>query len=71
MRQLSAILRVADGLDRAHTQNSSIHNLTREDSGWVLYITPGHIVNLWGAKEKSDLWNQVFGPLNIQPWEDM
>ncbi|GEM49368.1 Ppx/GppA phosphatase family protein [Deinococcus cellulosilyticus] len=71
VRQLSAILRVADGLDRAHTQNSSIHSLIKEGNTWVLYVTPGHIVNLWGAKEKSDLWNQVFGPLNILPWEDM
>ncbi|GGJ56245.1 Ppx/GppA phosphatase family protein [Deinococcus roseus] len=71
VRQLSAILRVADGLDRAHTQNSIIHSLIKEGTGWVLYVTPGHIVNLWGAKEKSDLWNQVFGPLNILQWDEV
>lgn len=70
VRQLSAILRVADGLDRSHSQSSSIHTLIKEGSGWVLYVQPGHVVNLWGAKEKSDLWNQVFGPLNVLAWEE-
>ena len=63
VRRLAGILRIADGLDRTHTQGVTALNLAR--SRGVLRIRveaqedPG--VNLWGASHKCALFERAFG----------
>ncbi|GGJ88171.1 exopolyphosphatase [Deinococcus aquiradiocola] len=64
--QLAAILRVADGLDRAHTQAARIRGLHRDGRGWVLRVSGAHGLELDGVTQKGDLWAQTFGPLRVE-----
>lgn len=66
VEQLAAILRVADGLDRTHAGQASIVNLDRHTVGWSLIVTGANPLDLAGAREKADLWERTFGPLNIE-----
>lgn len=64
--KLSAILRVADGLDRTHTGQSQIVDLHREDGGWTLTVAGVTALDLAGAQDKSDVWKQVYGKLRVE-----
>ncbi len=64
VRKLSAILRVADGLDRSHT--SSIKSIElKQDGKNITFILHGDSSNIeleiWGAESKKKLFEDVFG----------
>jgi len=68
VRRLAAILRVADGLDRTH--DDVVRNVTVERGPEGLRIL-AHIIEdagaeLWAARKKADLFDQVFGPVSIE-----
>ncbi|MFC6592226.1 HD domain-containing protein [Deinococcus lacus] len=67
--QLSAILRVADGLDRSQASGSKVRRLERSGNGWRLEVTAANALDLAGAESKADLWEREFGPLNIAALE--
>jgi exopolyphosphatase / guanosine-5'-triphosphate,3'-diphosphate pyrophosphatase len=64
--QLAAILRVADGLDRSHTQQAHILELSRQPQGLCLRVKGIHSLEQEGVAQKGDLWAQVFGPLILE-----
>ena len=66
VRHLAGILRLADGLDRSHTQNVRVTGieLRKSDVTFVLCATEDASVNVWGAERKSTLFRRVFG---LQP----
>ena len=64
--QLAAVLRVADGLDRSHSQSARILDLTREGRGWLLRVSGVHELELEGVRQKGDLWGQLFGELRVE-----
>ena len=64
--KLAAILRVADGLDRTHAGQSRIVDLHRGGGSWTLTVSGAAPLDLIGAQEKSDLWQQVYGELTVQ-----
>lgn len=64
IRKLSAILRIADGLDRSHT--SSIKEIECEiEDGKVTFLISGNTdsieLEIWGANSKKKLFEEVFG----------
>lgn len=63
VRRLSAILRLADGLDRAHTQ--SVHAVSVRTEGRavrMLVEAPTDIgFELWSAEHKGELFRRAFG----------
>jgi exopolyphosphatase/guanosine-5'-triphosphate,3'-diphosphate pyrophosphatase len=67
VRRLSAILRVADGLDRGHIAAVSSFSLTSSRAGLNLALmgnkeTPrGLTLEIWGAERKKLLFEEVFG----------
>jgi exopolyphosphatase/guanosine-5'-triphosphate,3'-diphosphate pyrophosphatase len=63
VRRLSAFLRVADGLDRTHTQQiKSIRCRRRKNQIWVIVCAAQRPeVDLWGAQQKGKLFRKVFG----------
>lgn len=66
--RLAAILRVADGLDRAHAGGTQFRELrrARAEDGWTLHVTGATPLDLAGAREKADLWTREFGPLTFR-----
>jgi len=74
--QLAAVLRVADGLDRSHSQSARIVDLVpleggrqeagRSGRGLLLKVSGVHGLELSGVRQKGDLWEQTFGPLKVQ-----
>ncbi|TSA82556.1 Ppx/GppA family phosphatase [Deinococcus detaillensis] len=64
--KLTAILRVADGLDRTHSSQSQIVDLHREGGSWVLTVAGVTALDLAGAQDKSDVWRQVYGELKVE-----
>lgn len=63
VRALSAILRVADGMDRTHTQSVRSVRLTIHD-GEALFTADADqepAVDLWGAERKAELFARQFG----------
>jgi exopolyphosphatase/guanosine-5'-triphosphate,3'-diphosphate pyrophosphatase len=64
--QLAAILRVADALDRSHTQSISSVILIRCKDGWHLSTAPMPLgpQEIHGLTKKSDLWEKIHGKLN-------
>lgn len=66
VRQLAAILRVADGLDRSHAGQSTISDLHRDGEEWVLSVRGATQLDRVGFGEKADLWRQVYGPLRLE-----
>lgn len=64
--QLSAILRLADSLDRSHTQQAQIVDLCRQEKGLLLRVRGVHSLELEGIAQKGDLWEQVFGSLEVE-----
>jgi len=63
VQKLSAILRIADALDRAHDQNLSIKNVIIENN--ICYISTDFVDDLslvdMSLKDKSSLFDEVFG----------
>ena len=63
VKKLSAILRVADGLDRSHYQNvQKLEIDNREDKVNFYLTTMGDPeLEIWGAERKSELFQKVTG----------
>jgi exopolyphosphatase/guanosine-5'-triphosphate,3'-diphosphate pyrophosphatase len=63
VRRLSALLRLADGLDRTHRQRiRSVHCDWRDDRLVVTAVADEMPeVDLWGARQKGKLFEQLFG----------
>ncbi|NNJ11898.1 CHAD domain-containing protein [Chloroflexales bacterium ZM16-3] len=60
--QLSAILRVADGLDDSHSQTTSLIGVEDVEGGLLLRLGGPHAADDGvRATEKADLWRRVFG----------
>ena len=63
IRKLSALLRVADGLDRSHFQN--VQNLeikkTKNKISFLITTEGDPELEIWGAKRKSALFEKVTG----------
>jgi len=68
VRRLSAILRVADGLDRTHTQSVAAVTLRRREGGWALEARSARdaSADVWGAGRKAGLFEREFGHLEIR-----
>lgn len=69
VRQLSAILRVADGLDRTHMQSVRDLSLAVNDGSVDLALAADAEpeVDIWGAVRKSGLFRKVFKrPVNVE-----
>jgi exopolyphosphatase / guanosine-5'-triphosphate,3'-diphosphate pyrophosphatase len=72
VRQLAAILRVAGGLDRSHTQQ--VHGLTVTHHGGTTEIRvqarqyPD--LDIWGARRRAELFEKVFDTHLTIDWED-
>ncbi len=63
IKRLSAILRVADGLDRSHYQNVQKFDLeiTKNELIFHLYVQSDPQLEIWGAGRKSHLLREVTG----------
>jgi exopolyphosphatase/guanosine-5'-triphosphate,3'-diphosphate pyrophosphatase len=61
--KMASILRVADALDRGHTQHIHIHKVERRAETIVLHTQGGHDISLelMGVEEKSGLFQNAFG----------
>ena len=61
VKQLAAILRIADGLDHGHIQNAQIKSFRKRNDLYYLSVdSGGYSGNIKWAQNKSDLWNSVF-----------
>jgi exopolyphosphatase/guanosine-5'-triphosphate,3'-diphosphate pyrophosphatase len=62
VRRLAAILRIADGLDRTHTQLVESVNLTRSAHRYTLIARSAHDISadIWGAQRKADVFEREF-----------
>ncbi|MBL0926977.1 MAG: Ppx/GppA family phosphatase [Phycisphaerales bacterium] len=63
VRRLAAVLRIADGLDRTHTQNITSVSLRLKSRTAVFTVQARSdpAVDIWGAERKSRLFAKVFG----------
>ncbi|HEV3117007.1 MAG TPA: hypothetical protein VGY58_08150 [Gemmataceae bacterium] len=63
VRRLSAILRVADGFDRMHTQRIQSVRCRGKDDRVYITVTADQSpdVDLWGAQQKGKFFGKVFG----------
>jgi len=63
VKRLSAILRVADGLDRSHYQNVEKLEIDNKPEKINFYITTmgDPELEIWGAERKSELFQKVTG----------
>lgn len=63
VRGLAAILRIADGLDRTHTQSVGDVHVELHDghAAFLVASETSPAVNIWGAERKARLFEQVFG----------
>lgn len=72
VRRMSALLRVADGLDRTHTQR--VQAVECENGGEVIRITAvspsSPDVDLWGAEQKGKLFENVFKKKLAFQWRE-
>lgn len=72
VKKLSALLRVADGLDRSHYQNVQKLEIEEDKDHITFYITTESDpeLEIWGAMRKSHLFEKVIGKtLEIYPKE--
>lgn len=72
VKKMSALLRVADGLDRSHYQNVQKLEIEKGEDKIMLYITTegDPELEIWGAMRKSHLFEKVTGKtLAIYPKE--
>jgi exopolyphosphatase/guanosine-5'-triphosphate,3'-diphosphate pyrophosphatase len=70
VRQLAAILRVADGLDRTHTQRVTAVGVEtgRARIRLVLEAVSDPQVEMWDAQRKAGLFARVFGAAPVLAW---
>ncbi|HEY7684733.1 MAG TPA: Ppx/GppA phosphatase family protein [Gemmatimonadales bacterium] len=70
VRALSAILRIADGLDRTHTQRVTAVGVEtgRGRARLVLAAASDPQVELWDAERKAGLFAKVFGAVPAFAW---
>lgn len=63
VRRLASLLRIADGLDRTHHNLCSVDNcVVTAESVSIVLVTDGYaLLEIAAAKEKSDLFLEVFG----------
>jgi exopolyphosphatase/guanosine-5'-triphosphate,3'-diphosphate pyrophosphatase len=63
LRKLSAILRVADGIDRSHHQILSLISLRKDHLRWRFEFEARDEaeLELWGAQRKGQLFEKLFG----------
>jgi len=68
--QLSAILRIADGLDRAHSRQVAAVRVVpgRRSIRFIAQAPRRPEVELWGAERKSRLFEKVFGLIPHFEW---
>jgi exopolyphosphatase / guanosine-5'-triphosphate,3'-diphosphate pyrophosphatase len=62
VRRMAAILRIAEGLDRGHTQNVRSITIVMQDStaAFMLDAVDDPAVDIWGAEHKARLFQRVF-----------
>ena len=72
VRVLSAILRIADGLDRAHSQRVTgvSIEIIKNKAIFTIQSEMEPAVNQWGAQRKSDLFADVFDLEPVFVWAD-
>ncbi len=72
VRRLAAVLRIADGLDRTHTQSVGDVRVRRTQAGLRIdVLAPSEsTVDIWGAKKKSDLFESCFDTTVEFAWTD-
>jgi exopolyphosphatase/guanosine-5'-triphosphate,3'-diphosphate pyrophosphatase len=71
VRQLSAILRLAGGLDRSNSQQVRDLAITADGDTLVMHVIADQLpeVDIWTAQRRSDAFERAFGmPLEIR-WE--
>lgn len=73
VRRLSAILRLADGLDRTHTQRIQSVSCCWREGQLTLVVSADQKpeVDLWGAREKGKLFENVFGVKLKYEWQPL
>lgn len=67
VKRLAAVLRVADGLDRSHSQLVRRVDVKRSKGEWFLECSRRGKIDreLKAAREKANLWRRVFGPIHF------
>jgi exopolyphosphatase/guanosine-5'-triphosphate,3'-diphosphate pyrophosphatase len=63
--KLAAILRIADGLDRDHSQSVQEVQCSQKDQGITITLKSGHRaasteLDIWGAERKKDLFEEIY-----------
>jgi exopolyphosphatase/guanosine-5'-triphosphate,3'-diphosphate pyrophosphatase len=63
VRRLAALLRVADGLDRGHARHVRSVKVSRRGAGLQIDVVaePGAELEIWSAKQKADLLEEICG----------
>ena len=61
VERLAALLRIADGLDRAHMQRVRQTHSRITPVRWQLIAIGAGEAELWGAERKADLAERAFG----------
>lgn len=71
VRRLSAILRLADGLDRTHLQRIKGLKAELKDGQLLLMVTADQLpdVDLWGGQQKGKLFQKVFQVGLLLAWQ--
>jgi exopolyphosphatase/guanosine-5'-triphosphate,3'-diphosphate pyrophosphatase len=71
VRRLSALLRIADGLDRTHTQAIQAVRCQwhRQQVAFTVLAERKPEVDLWGAEEKAKLFQRIFGVKAVFVWQ--
>jgi exopolyphosphatase/guanosine-5'-triphosphate,3'-diphosphate pyrophosphatase len=71
VRRLSAILRLADGLDRTHLQRVKGIRCELKEGQLLLMVTADQLpdVDLWGGQQKGRLFEKVFGVKLLLAWQ--
>jgi exopolyphosphatase/guanosine-5'-triphosphate,3'-diphosphate pyrophosphatase len=64
VKKLSAILRLADGLDRSHSQRIQEVRCEKTKKAILLYLVSNKDIEIeiWGAKQKAGLFQKIFKP---------
>jgi exopolyphosphatase/guanosine-5'-triphosphate,3'-diphosphate pyrophosphatase len=66
-RRLAAFLRIADGLDHSHIQNSEIISIRRFGRRFDVSVkSPGYRNNIKFAEIKTELWRDEFAPFSLR-----
>ncbi len=71
VQRLAAILRIANGLDRTHTQRVSSVEIVWGPSRVAFTVVADEepVVDLWGAERKSEMFTRVFGRETVFSWK--